>query len=396
MKRTFKCAIALSLVLVLLWSLCACAKPPQPEAASTEAEKNPVAASLPTATDKIKPEKPPVEPAAPEPPPEEPDVPPEPAGFSEEAAQSLAWLRERMNMPHVMFGAAFLGYVGETSEADSAMVQKYPFIPEIDAEHTIPGTDEYLFCLVPMDENAAVSVNLVQWPPESDGEEILEVLYRSESGDPVLFFADCGADATAYDSYIQVQIVDNAGNSCLWYPQLDAMGRIVACLSESGDYRSFDFTEYGWRGAPPELASRLAEGWTKIYASGLEGSWNTSTVEDTGRTIHYDLMLYLEDETGGAADLSWYYEDSDDLEAMWMGTWTVLNDITDSPAYIYLDLSLSGDGLYCFSETYPFLVSPAGTELVLGIGLQGIPLPFMTDGQMQPYELTWDFELIAG
>ena len=340
MKTTFQRVMALLFALVLLLSLGACTKPPRPEAASTDVEKNPIEASFPTTTDKIKPEKPPVEPAVPE----EPDVSPEPAGFSEEAEQSLAWLRERMNMPHVLFGAAFLGYVGETSEADSAMVQKYPFIPEIDAEHTIPGTDEYLFCLVPLDENATVSVNLVQWPPKSDGEKILEVLYRSEAGDPVLFFADCGADATAYDSYIQVQIVDNAGNSCLWYPQLDAMGCIVPCLSESGDYRSFDFTEYGWRGAPPELASRLAEGWTKVYASGLEGSWNTWMVEDTGRTIHYDLMLYLENETGGAADLSWYYEDSDDLEALWIGTWTVLDDITGVPAYISLDLSLSGDG----------------------------------------------------
>ena len=124
MKTTSKRGIALSLALVLLWSLCACAKPPRPEAASTDVEKNPIEASFPTATDKIKPEKPPVEPTAPEPPPEEPDVPPEPSGFSEEAEQSLAWLRERMNVPHVMFGAAFLGYVGETSEADSLLSRK--------------------------------------------------------------------------------------------------------------------------------------------------------------------------------------------------------------------------------------------------------------------------------
>ena len=115
-------------------------------------------------------------------------------------------------------------------------------------EHTI-GDDDYLYCLVPLDENATVSVNLMRWDSKSDTEEVIEVLYRSEVGDPLLIFAAGGDDAYAYLSYIQVQIVDNAGNSCVWEPQLyTSTGHIVPCFSENGDYLSFDFTEYGWQG----------------------------------------------------------------------------------------------------------------------------------------------------
>ena len=138
------------------------------------------------------------------------------AGFSAEAEQSLVWLRDKMDFPQTMFGVALLGYTGETSdgdwisEVDRAMLQKYPFISEIDTGHII-GNDDYLYCLVPIDENATVSVNLMRWDPKSDNEEVIEVLYRSESGDPVLLFAAGGDDAYAYLSYVEIQIVDNAG-----------------------------------------------------------------------------------------------------------------------------------------------------------------------------------------
>ena len=82
-----------------------------------------------------------------------------------------------MDFPQTMFGVALLGYTGETSdgdwlaEADQAMLQKYPFISEIDAEHTV-GNNDYLYCLVPIDENSTVSVNLTQWDPKTDTEDL--------------------------------------------------------------------------------------------------------------------------------------------------------------------------------------------------------------------------------
>lgn len=321
--------------------------------------------------------------------------------FSEEAENSLYWLRDRMDFPQTMFGAAFLGYTEKTSEANPAMLEKYPFIAEINADHTVRGTNAYLYCLVPLDENATVSVNLVQWPPESDSEENLEVLYRSESGEPVLFFADCGDDAYAYDSYIQVQIVDNAGNSCVWYPQLDAMGHIVPCLSESGDYLSFDFTEYGWLYAPSELLPWLSDGYSGVYATVLDGCWTATTMAwntDPDRFANYYIWFFPEDETSGRVEVYWEYLDADPSDTMWEEVWSgffTSTSVMDGVSYMSIDLSLVGgknldvtEGPYYMSETYPFVISPEGYELIFGIGEYGISLPFMQENNTLPVSLT--------
>ena len=394
MKRTSKRVIAFFLILVLMLSLCACAQKQQ--AGTDEPNRSADGETLSGMPDQKLPEK--LRPGA-----GGSDMQPTPTGFSAEAEQSLVWLRERMAFPQTMFGAAFLGYTGEASdgdwlsETDQATLQKYPFISEIDTGHTI-GDDDYLYCLVPLDENATVSVNLMRWDSKSDTEEVIEVLYRSEVGDPLLIFAAGGDDAYAYLSYIQVQIVDNAGNSCVWEPQLyTSTGHIVPCFSENGDYLSFDFTEYGWQDVSSELAPWLSDGYSGVYSWGLEGCWTTQAAAwDTGRTANYYLWFFPEDENGGSVDLDWQYEGSDLFEEMWGGYWEITS-VMDGPSYVTISLSLVGgenygvtDGPYYISETYPLLISPSGEEMVLGAGENGVSLPFMPQDDPQPYTLTLD------
>ena len=396
MKRISKSMIGFFLILVLMLSLCACA---QKQLTGTETDEPNISTdreTLPGKPDEKLPEKPHSETG-------ESDEQSKQAGFSAEAEQSLVWLRDRMDFPQTMFGVALLGYTGETSdgdwlaEADQAMLQKYPFISEIDAEHTI-GNDDYLYCLVPIDENATVSVNLMRCDPESYNEEVIEVLYRSESGDPVLIFAPGGDDAYAYLSYIQVQIVDNAGNSCVWEPQLyTSTGHIVPCFSENGEYLSFDFTEYGWQDVSSELAPWLSDGYSGVYSWGLEGCWTTQAAAwDTGRTANYYLWFFPEDENGGSVDLDWQYEGSDLFEEMWSGYWTITS-VMDGSSYVTISLSLVGgenygvtDGPYYISETYPILMSPSGEEIMIGVGENEVSLPFMPKYDAQLCVLTLD------
>mgnify|MGYP003378209333 CR=1 FL=1 len=174
MKRTSKRVIAFFLILVLMLSLCACAQKQQ--AGTDEPNRSADGETLSGMPDQKLPEK--LRPGA-----GGLDMQPTPTGFSAEAEQSLVWLR-----------AADGDWLSET---DQATLQKYPFISEIDTGHTI-GDDDYLYCLVPLDENATVSVNLMRWDSKSDTEEVIEVLYRSEVGDPLLIFAAGGDDAYAY------------------------------------------------------------------------------------------------------------------------------------------------------------------------------------------------------
>ena len=106
-------------------------------------------------------------------------------------------------------------------------------------------------------------------------------------------------DGIAYEADTQVFITDNNGNTCEWYPSLDAMSHLAPCISEAGDYLSFDFTEYAWYNAPPEFAGWLSDGWTGMTALGLAGSqpsgmgWITETmVGETNRYACFSLRFY--------------------------------------------------------------------------------------------------------
>ena len=393
MNRISKRVIAFLLTLVLMLSLCACAQMAQLWAGTDEPNISVDSETPPGKPDKKPPEKP--RPGA-----GGSDVQPAQAGFSAEAEQSLIWLRDRIDFPQTMFGAAYLGYVEEDSRgdwlsaADQAMLEAYPFLAEIDENHII-GSTGHLYCIVPVDENATVAINRVQWNENTYTYENTEVCYRSESGEPVLLFANL--DGVAYEADTQVWITDNSGNCCEWWPSFDAMSYLAPCISETGDYLSFDFTVYGWRGVPSELAPWLADGWSGIYAPGLEGCWTVQAAAwDTGRTANYYLWFFPEDENGGSVRLDWQYEGSDLFEEMWSGYWTITS-VMDGPSYVTISLSLVGgenygvtDGPYYISETYPLLISPSGEEMVLGAGENGVSLPFMPQDDPQPYTLTLD------
>ena len=405
MKTTPRRVFTLLLALVLLLSLCACAQKAQTE--SDEQKMSADKVDFPTKADKKTPEKQPEEAilqndmsdrASRD---EAVDTQSVQYAFSQEAEASLGWLRDRIDFPMTMFGAAYLGYVGGLFEegfergfaawlweTNEAMLRKYPFIAEIDAEHIIGGAG-YLYCIVPVDENATLAINRVQWNAQTQQKEVTEVLYRSETGEPVLLFANL--DGVAYEADTQVFITDNNGNTCEWYPSLDAMSYLAPCISEAGDYLTFDFTEYAWYNTPAGFSAWLADGWSGMTALGLAGSqrdgmgWITETmVGETSRYAYFSLRFYPEDETGGSVDLEWVYEDSADIEAMWSGFWTI-QTIPDGPSYVTLSLSLVGgnryetsDGPFYLCETYPLLISPSGTELLVGTGESGICLPFMS------------------
>lgn len=393
MKRTSKRVIAFLLTLVLMLSLCACAQMAQLWAGTDEPNISVDSETPPGKPDKKPPEKP--RPGA-----GGSDVQPAQAGFSAEAEQSLIWLRDRIDFPQTMFGAAYLGYVEEDSRgdwlsaADQAMLEAYPFLAEIDENHII-GSTGHLYCIVPVDENATVAINRVQWNENTYTYENTEVCYRSESGEPVLFFANL--NGVAYEADTQVWITDNSGNSCEWYPSLDSMSYLWPCISETGDYLSFDFTEYGWQDVSSELAPWLSDGYSGVYSWWLEGCWTTQAAAwDTGRTANYYLWFFPEDENGGSVDLDWQYEGSDLFEEMWGGYWEITS-VMDGPSYVTISLSLVGgenygvtDGPYYISETYPLLISPSGEEMVLGAGENGVSLPFMPQDDPQPYTLTLD------
>lgn len=316
-----------------------------------------------------------------------------------EGKDSLIWLREKMNFPGMTFGAAYLGYVGGLFEesfatgfpkwlqkTNSGMLAEYPFIGEIGGERII-GRAGHLYCIVPMDEKATVSVSRV------DENENSETIYQSEIGDPVLLFANLDDIPSQADT--QVVVTDSSGNSCEWRPTLDAQNHIVPNIEADGSYTPFDFTEYGWQDTPSYLAPWLADNWEGMKAAALsDNGWQTkTTVRESDRSAYFALWFYPGDETGGTVDLYWMYEDSDGFEEFWNGTWEI-ESVMEGPSYITFDLSLEwGKGDIDpanpprIQETYPALISPSG-NLLIGMGENGVCLPFMSQNT-NTYILTW-------
>ena len=155
----------------------------------------------------------------------------------------------------------------------------------------------HLYCIVPVDENATVAINRVQWNEKTQNRRghggALPVRERRTGA------ALCKSRGIAYEADTQVFITDNNGNTCEWYPSLDAMSHLAPCISEAGDYLSFDFTEYAWYNAPPEFAGWLSDGWTGMTALSLAGSqpsgmgWITETmVGETNRYACFSLRFY--------------------------------------------------------------------------------------------------------
>lgn len=116
--------------------------------------------------------------------------------------------------------AMFLGYA---PDIDSFFLENdlsdYPFLFEIPKENYVeePDGGMEIYCIIPTDPASSVSVN--EWiMDESNGYygETGEVLYRSESGDPILLRANPSDVVPG----TQVVIVDNNGEVLDWNPSL--------------------------------------------------------------------------------------------------------------------------------------------------------------------------------
>lgn len=202
---------------------------------------------------------------------EEPTVPTE-----KQEDPSLLVFRQSMVETPQLFAAAYFGYVPQDAdpfaimqEAAPQLCQDLPFLLTIREENVI-GTIGYLFCLVPADETATVAVNRSPWNPETESYEAPEVLYRSESGDPILVM--CPNEDWIPDT--EVTVTDSSGAVAVWSPYLDPSYRVSALLDENGESLIFDFTSYD------ELPN---PGWNQgIDSAQLVGTWELAWTEVEG------------------------------------------------------------------------------------------------------------------
>lgn len=159
---------------------------------------------------------------------------------------SLLIFRQAMVETPQLFAAAFFGNVPQDSdpfavmqEAAPQLCEDLPFLLTIDRNHIL-GVEGQLFCIVPADENTTVAVNRRTWNTAAESYEEPEVLYRSESGSPILVM--CPSDDRISDA--EVIFTDLSGNVTIWSPYIDSSYRIASLYNDNGESLIFDFTSY--------------------------------------------------------------------------------------------------------------------------------------------------------
>ena len=204
---------------------------------------------------------------------------------------SLVIFRQAMVETPQLFAAAFFGYVPQDAdpiavmqEAAPQLCEDLPFLLAIREENII-GNFGYLFCIVPADENTTVAVNRRPWNAEAESYEEPEVLYRSESGSPMLVM--CSNEDWIPDT--EVVITDSSGTVTIWGPHLDPSYHISALRNDNGESLIFDFTSYdelpnpGWNQGidSSELVGTWELAWTEVEGDRNEAAPGVCTIEIT-------------------------------------------------------------------------------------------------------------------
>ena len=198
--------------------------------------------------------------------------------------ESLALLRKSMaEVPDYIFAAAYISSAAGgpddfelpiqewVSKAAPELCAQYPFVRNIPRERVV-GSGGSLFCVVPRDPNASVVVNRIQWNEKAGGYDNVEVLYRSESGEPFLVFA-CADMGEATDPDTEV-IVTNSGEDPLkWYPYYGIVA--LPYSPEDGRELGYDFTVYTGNDMPiaSAVVAFLMTSPLPMWTAVTDGSW---------------------------------------------------------------------------------------------------------------------------
>ena len=214
---------------------------------------------------------------------------------------SLVSLRQALVETPQLFAAAYLGYpevIDQDIQADPFKIMQenaywlsknLPFLMEIPQDRIV-GENGELYCIVPRDENATVTVNKGIWDDDG-GQQLYEnVIYRSESGEPILLFCNGGG----WEPDTQVVITDSDGTVTTWYPQLDDNQCAMPLRNDNWEDLFFDFSPYReiimakhshmkdtqWKMPTAETLAGTTGVWDGFLKDGRETSYQVFFEED--------------------------------------------------------------------------------------------------------------------
>ena len=223
---------------------------------------------------------------------------------------------------------------------------QYTFVRNIPQERVV-GDSGSLFCVVPRDPNATVAVNRVRWNEAKGGYETLEVLYRSESGEPILLFISNDLGTVPTDT-TELLLTDSHPDTLSWYP---IPGIVALPYDYENDRKlAYDFTFYSQEGNDG-FGSDI--GWTCPTGSQLTQevwAWQGNTDKPALATLELHANSSQEGDWGTATFTWWYESDFVTPEEVYTGDWGLTGN-GEYSGVIMLDLTRTGGKRYTPGET---------------------------------------------
>ena len=221
---------------------------------------------------------------------------------------------------------------------------QYTFIRNIPQERVV-GDSGSLFCVVPHDPNATVAVNRVRWNEAKGDYDTVEVLYRSESGDPILLFVSNDLGTVPTDT-TELLLTDSHSDTLSWYP---IPGMVALPYDYENDRKlAYDFTNCGG-----SIVGGGDIGWTCPSGSQLTQevwAWQGNTDKPALATLELHANSSQEDYWGTATFTWWYESDFVTPEEVYTGDWGLTGN-GEYSGVIMLDLTRTGGKRYTPGET---------------------------------------------
>ena len=223
---------------------------------------------------------------------------------------------------------------------------QYTFIRNIPQERVV-GDRGSLFCVVPRDPDATVVVNRIRWSEQKGDYETVEVLYRSESGEPILLFVSNDLGTVPTDT-TELLLTDSHPDTLSWYP---IPGIVALPYDYENDRKlAYDFTFYSQEGNDG-FGSDI--GWTCPTGSQLTQevwAWDGNTDKPALATLELHANSSQEGDWGTATFTWWYESDFVTPEEVYTGDWGLTGN-GEYSGVIMLDLTRTGGKRYQPGET---------------------------------------------
>jgi hypothetical protein len=270
------------------------------------------------------------------------------------AEEQLKALKEKKESEVQLFAAAYIGCTDDMNEVDAVkwikenspvFCENYSFVEDIPSGQIAGTPMGELYCIVPFDENSTVAINSIVQDENGNG-SYENVIYRSESGEPVLLFCN----NSGVDGDTMVTVTDSDGNKAVWFPGLDEKLMMNCPYNANYDTFVYDFSQYqeilekghtsrknsGWK--LPTAADLQFTNWSGVDYRGSEviDSYKIEFGEDTAYIKWVDG-----DEEHEFKDVEWQLEVEKDAAVVTFN----FNEFAGILQYNFL-LNETGDMLY--------------------------------------------------